>query len=281
MNPLRPSRFFTCMPYFQRCYGLLGSGLLFFLCAVLSCTPVLAATNTYSILVYHRFGASVTDEMTVRTAVFTAQIARLRQEGYHFVTLSMLINGLSGKVSLPEKALAITVDDGHRSVYTELLPVILHEHLPVTLFIYPSAISNASYALSWDQLHEIMASGLAEVHSHTYWHPNFNHERKRLSPEKYTEFVLMQLEKPRTVLKAKLGTDAQLLAWPFGIHDAELEQAARSAGYKAAFALDNRSFVNVDAVMALPRYLIVDHYGSDGLIRLLKRGEREARGERP
>jgi peptidoglycan/xylan/chitin deacetylase (PgdA/CDA1 family) len=43
---------------------------------------------------------------------------------------------------------AITVDDGHLSVYTELYPLILKHRPPVTLFIYPSAISNASYALT-------------------------------------------------------------------------------------------------------------------------------------
>ncbi|MCH8622474.1 polysaccharide deacetylase family protein [Undibacterium sp. TS12] len=219
--------------------------------------------------------------MTVRTSVFTAQISRLRQEGYHFVSLTALIEGASGKTALPDKALAITVDDGHRSVYTELLPVILRERLPVTLFIYPSAISNASYALSWEQLREIMGTGLVDVHSHTYWHPNFRQERARLSPEKYREFVRMQLKKPRAVLKEKLGVEARSLAWPYGIHDAELEQAATSAGYEAAFALENRSFINTEALMAMPRYLIVDRNGADGLIRLLQHGEHDARGERP
>ena len=113
----------------------------------------------------------------------------LRQEGYTFLPLSRAVAGLRGQPPLPDKAVAITVDDGHRSVYTELLPILRREHLPVALFIYPSAISNASYAMTWEQLAELQATGLVEIHSHTYWHPNFHTEKKRLAPEAYAAFV--------------------------------------------------------------------------------------------
>jgi hypothetical protein len=37
-------------------------------------------------------------------------------------------------------------DDGHRSVYTDLYPRFFSHRLAVTLFIYPSAISNVPYS---------------------------------------------------------------------------------------------------------------------------------------
>jgi peptidoglycan/xylan/chitin deacetylase (PgdA/CDA1 family) len=49
----------------------------------------------------------------------------------------------------------ITVDDGHLSVVREMLPLVREFNVPVTLFIYPSAISNASYALTWEDLRSI------------------------------------------------------------------------------------------------------------------------------
>lgn len=234
-----------------------------------------------AILAYHRFGPSVADSMTTRTAVFEAQLARLRQAGYQFVPLTALVAGLEGKAALPAKAVAITVDDGHRTVFTELLPIIRRERLPVALFIYPSAIANAAYAMTWEQLAEVLASGLVEIHAHTYWHPDFRAERKRLGPEDYRQFVRQQLEKPRRILKARLGVDASLLAWPYGIHDGELEAAAAAAGYRAAFALGERHATSGDEHFALPRYLIVDASGVGGLIRLLADGERRAAGEKP
>lgn len=241
-----------------------------------SATPAAAATPTAAILVYHRFGPTVADSMTTRTAVFEAQLARLRQEGYTVVPLATVVDGLAGKAVLPAKAVAITVDDGHRTVYTELLPIIRREHLPVTLFIYPSAIGNARYAMSWDELREVRASGLADVQSHTFWHPNFKIEQRRLAPDEYRRFVRIQLEKPRRILKDRVGAEARYLAWPFGIHDADLEAAAAAAGYVAGFALDGRNASAADPVLALPRYLIVDASGVGGLIRRLQEGERQA-----
>ena len=157
--------------------------------------------------------------MTLRTAVFEQQITRLRAEGYQFLPLLWVLEGLYQGVALPDKAIAITVDDDHRSVYTELRPIIVRENLPVTLFIYPSAISNASYAMTWDQLAEMQKIPGVDIQSQTYWHPNFRTEKKRLSPEAYAAFVKKQLELPRTILYNKLGVNATLLSWPFGIRD--------------------------------------------------------------
>lgn len=246
-----------------------------------SAAPACAVEGTAAILVYHRFGPTVGDSMTTRTTVFEAQLARLRQEGYAIVPLADAVAGLAGKTRLAPKTVAITVDDGHRSVYTDLLPIVRRERLPVALFIYPSAISNASYAMTWQQLAEIVATGLVEVHSHTYWHPDFRVERRRLAPDRYRAFVRGQLEKPRGVLKSRLGVDAPFLAWPFGIHDAELEAAAGAAGYRAAFTLGERHATRADAPLALPRYLIVDASGVGGLIRLLRDGERRAGARQP
>jgi peptidoglycan/xylan/chitin deacetylase (PgdA/CDA1 family) len=248
---------------------------------MLLAAPACAAPAVAAVLVYHRFGPVVADSMTTRTTVFVAQLARLRREGYTVVPLSTLVAGLEGKLALPPKALAITVDDGHRTVYTELLPIIRRERLPVTLFIYPSAIANATYAMTWEQLTEIVATGLVEVQSHTYWHPDFRSERRRLAPDEYRQFVRAQLEKPRQVLKSRLGADAAYLAWSFGIHDAELEAAAAAAGYRAAFALGERHATSADPMLALPRYLIVDGHGTNGLMRLLADGERRAHGAQP
>lgn len=247
-------------------------------CAWLVAAPVLAAAPSAAILVYHRFGPVVADSMTTRTAIFEAQLARLRAEGYAILPLADVVAGLRGQAPLPPKSLAITVDDGHRTVHSDLLPIIRRERLPVTLFIYPSAISNADYAMTWAQISDLLATGTVSVQSHTYWHPNFHIERRRLAPDDYRAFVRNQMEKPRRVLKARLGVDADMLAWPFGIVDGELEAAAAAAGYRAAFALGNRNASAADSPLALPRYLIVDATGVTGLIGQLRAGERRVMG---
>lgn len=214
------------------------------------------------VLNYHRFGPKVADGMTVTTSVFEAQLNWLQENGYTVIPLKTLVDYWRGKGSPPpEKAVAITADDGHRSVYTEMLPIVQRYRIPVTLFIYPSAISNANYALTWEQLAVLKQTGLFDIQSHTLWSPNFKKEKKKLAPAAYQSFVKQQLEKSKFILEKKLGGTVDVLAWPFGIYDDYLEQAARDAGYVCAFSIDRRHADAKEKIMSQPRYLMVDADG--------------------
>ena len=214
------------------------------------------------ILLYHRFGPVVADSMTVTTAVFESQLKYLRDHGYTVIPLKQLVDYYHRKsLSLPSRPLVITVDDGHKSVYTDMFPLLKKYRIPVTLFLYPSAISNASYAMTWNELREIKETGLFDYQSHTFWHPNFKIEKKRLNPVEYANFVEMQLKKSKEKLEKEFHAKVDMLAWPFGIYDDELVHKAMGAGYVAALSMDRRHATISDNVMILPRYLIgnTDH----------------------
>jgi uncharacterized membrane protein YbhN (UPF0104 family)/peptidoglycan/xylan/chitin deacetylase (PgdA/CDA1 family) len=214
-----------------------------------------------SILAYHRFGATVTDSTTVKTTTFRAQLEYLRQHRYRVVPLRTIVDSLAHATpgSSPiAPSVAITVDDGHESVFTDMLPLVREYGIPVTLFVYPSAISNAPYAMTWTQLDELRRTGLFDIQSHTYWHPNFKTEKRRLAADAYERFAIAQLRQPRDVLKQRLGIDATFVAWPFGIYDQELIALARQTGYVAGFSIDRRFVSAHDAVMALPRFVVTN-----------------------
>jgi len=153
---------------------------------------------------------------------------------------------------------SITVDDGHGSVYTQLFPIVRRMGFPVTLFIYPSIISNDPDALTWGQLREMRGSGLVDVQSHTYWHPNFKIERRIRTPAAYAAFVDDQLTRSRRVLETRLETRVDMLAWPFGIADRQLELAAQRAGYAAALTYAGGPAKSGDDAFALPRIPIAE-----------------------
>ena len=188
------------------------------------------------VLAYHRFDPTTPASTTVTTATFESQLAYLDAHHYRIVPLSDVVDIVRRKAPPPvTQIVAITVDDGHKSVYTVLFPLIKQRHIPVTLFIYPSAISNAPYALTWEQLKEMRMSGFVDIQSHTYWHPDFRKDKARRTPSDYAAFVNTQLTRSRQKLDAQLGTHINLLAWPYGILDPELELASEHAGYNAAF----------------------------------------------
>ncbi|MFC4158576.1 polysaccharide deacetylase family protein [Chitinimonas lacunae] len=252
---------------------------ILWLCCLIWATVVSAADRQVGevrvpVLCYHRFGPSVSDGMTIRTATFERQLRYLADNGYSVIPLRQLLDHLAGRgPALPPRPVVITIDDGHRSVYEAARPLLRRYKVPVTLFIYPSAISNASYAMSWEQLHELVAGGAIDIQSHTYWHPNFKIEKRRLSPEAYRTLVEQQLGRARSRLQTRFGTTIDVLAWPFGIYDAELEQQAAAAGYRAAFSIDGRPVSRSERPMALPRYLMVEAIDDRAFARLVA-GER-------
>jgi peptidoglycan/xylan/chitin deacetylase (PgdA/CDA1 family) len=222
------------------------------------------------ILVYHRFGPTVADRMTVTTDTLESQLRYLADDGYTVIPLRRLIDHRLGKAPPPPaRAVVITADDGHRSVYTELYPRVARLRMPVTLFIYPSAISRTDYALTWEQLRELRDSGLFDVQSHSYWHPNFHEEKARLGPAEYERLVATQLEGSRRTLERELDTSVDVLAWPFGIHDAELATMAARAGYVAAVTLEGRPASAADDLMALPRHLVTDRHRGAAFAQLV------------
>jgi peptidoglycan/xylan/chitin deacetylase (PgdA/CDA1 family) len=221
--------------------------------------PSLRAEKGIPVLVYHRFGPVVSDSMTVTTPVFESHLKYLQENGYRVVSVREMLDHHLRTVLPPDSRLVvITADDAHLSVYTTALPLIKKYRIPVTLFVYPSAVSNASYAMTWDQLRELKATGLFDFHSHTYWHPNFKKEKARLSAAEFEKLVDMQLRKSREKLEKELKVKADMLAWPFGIHDPWLMNKAAKAGYTAAFTIERFPAGREDHPMALPRYLMID-----------------------
>ncbi len=220
--------------------------------------PVDGGVNV-PILLYHRFGPTVADGMTITTPVFEAHLKYLKENGYHVIPLRQLVDWYLKKGPAPApKSVVIVEDDAHKTVYSDMLPLARKYNVPVTVFVYPSAISNAKYAMTWDQLRELKKSGLFDIQSHTYWHPNFKQERKKLPPAEFDKLVNTQLQKSKARLEKELGTKVELLAWPFGIYDDYLLKKAAEAGYISTFTIEAHQAGTADSVMKLPRYLLVN-----------------------
>lgn len=230
------------------------------------------------ILVYHRLGAVRADSMTVTTEHFRKQINLLSNNNYSVIPLATFVDWrLKKGPAPPPRSVVVTFDDGHVSVYREAYPIVMKNRIPVTLFIYPSCISRASYAMTWEELSELAVTPFFTVESHTFWHPNFKQESKKLDRIAYGAFVDMQLQRSRSTLEQKLKRPVNLLAWPFGIYDSDLMVRASAAGYRGAFSIERRAATMSDPVMALPRCLVSDEDMGPRFLRLLDSVIRVAR----
>ena len=142
------------------------------------------------ILVYHNLNPTIPGSMNLTPQKFEEQIKWLKNNGFTIIPLKDAVAYLQGKrEAVPAKSVVITDDDGWQSVYTYMYPIVKKYHIPVTLFIYPQTISKGKHAMTWDELKELQQTGLFDIQGHTYTHPNFKHEMKRLSPSDYEKFV--------------------------------------------------------------------------------------------
>ena len=112
--------------------ALLSAALLFVSASSRS-RPATETGRRIPILLYHRFGPVASDGMTVTTAVFASQLRLIRAGGYTVIPLSQLVAYLQGQAPAPApRAVVITADDGHRSIYTVMAPLVKSYGLPVT-----------------------------------------------------------------------------------------------------------------------------------------------------
>ena len=211
------------------------------------------------ILLYHRFGPTVADGMTIKTSVFEEHLKYLRDNGYTVIPLRQLVDWYLKKgPPPPAKSVVIVEDDAHKTVYSDMLPLAKKYKVPVTVFVYPSAISNAKYAMTWDQIRELKKTGLFDFQSHTYWHPNFKRDRKKMAPAEYEKSLNMQLTKSKAKIEKELGGKVDMLAWPFGIYDDDLVRRALAAGYVTTFTIERHHATPSENVTKLPRYLLIN-----------------------
>ena len=101
--------------------------------------------------------------------------------------------------------------------------------------------------LRWDELRGLSERGF-EIGSHAITHPHL--------PQLSDAELERELVESRGRIEDELGLPCRYLAYPFGEHDARVREAAKHAGYDAAFAVRSRATDR----WALPR---IDLYWGD------------------
>jgi peptidoglycan/xylan/chitin deacetylase (PgdA/CDA1 family) len=127
-----------------------------------------------------------------------------------------------------QKLVALTFDDGYQDNLTVALPLLEKLQLPMTLFVTAGFVGREDY-LSDAELREISAHPLVTIGAHGLWHRHFN----QLS-EADARF---ELTESRRLLSGITGKAVDLLAWPFGECNEELERLSAQCGYRASWSV--------------------------------------------
>lgn len=180
------------------------------------------------LLIYHRVGGGSPDERDVAIADFAAQADELAK--HDVVSLDLAVDRLENGDSSP--SVVLTFDDGFADVYDHAFPLLRKHKLPFTLYLTTAYVGGtmqwdgstakaAGPGLGWDQLAEMVESGLCTIGNHTHTH---------VRPERLDAG---ELDTCTQIIEQRLGVTARHFTYTWGIPvpgmEAELRARFRSA----------------------------------------------------
>lgn len=195
------------------------------------------------VLMYHMVREHIDgakfNKLRVKPEEFEKQVAWMKAEGFHFVTMHELQDNW-GKH--PEKTVAITFDDGYLDNLENAYPVLGKYQAKATIYVvvdrhdrdwstYKKAHHNSGELarepkLNDEQVKFLANSGLVEIGSHTLTHANL---------DKLDDAAcLFELRESKKQLEQLIGMSVSSFAYPFGIYSERDVCLAEQAGYSNA-----------------------------------------------
>lgn len=180
------------------------------------------------IIIYHAFQTPVPENDTYKlfstAARFEENITTLLTEGYTFITLEELYQYKNGEIGLPEKVVALTMDDGWLGCYTEAFPVLQAYHVPATIFIVQDFVGTPGY-FSWEQAKTMYDSGFVKIHCHGKSHIDYTKVSKAKLIADYNE--------THAKIEEVVGESVQkIMAYPAGKCTENTKNWLKNAGFE-------------------------------------------------
>ena len=278
--------------------------------AAVGSAPLARKKNAVRVLCYHdvrdrlRQSFQTSPEATaIATSDLVEHFEWLKTNGHAVVSLQQLIAARNGGPELPDKAVMLTFDDGYKSVYTHVFPLLKAYRYPAVVacvkqfmtadadgkVLYDSKPTARDNFMSWDEAREIARYGLVEFASHSaYSHVGVlaNAQGSKLpalvtriydtasavyeTEEAYQTRLFNDLNSMANVMEKELGTRPRAVVWPYGAYNETAIDMARKAGHSVAFNLvSNVDNASTD-LMHLGRDLVMFNAGLGGLATMVK-----------
>lgn len=246
------------------------------------------ATPEFQVIAYHDVRDYVQelvdpDQYAISTRHLIDHFTWLRSNGFTPVSVSDLLAAQRGEMQLPEKAVLLTFDDGLRSVYTHVFPLLRLFEYPAVISVVTSWISgesqpsdgayaNTSEFVTWEELKEMSESGLVEVatHSHNLHAGVLANTQGNTQPaavtrgylgsryettDEYIARVRSDLEHSVSLIYDNVGVRPRVMTWPYGAYNEPLVGLADELGMPITLTLDSEP-KTVDELHVVSRHLV-------------------------
>ncbi len=227
--------------------------------------PAIEQTSQVIVFGYHRFENKVRRPDTeITPEAFEAQMKELQDQKIPVVKMQDFLAWKRGEKAIPPRAAIITIDDGYKSGYEVAWPILKKYKYPFTLFIYTEGIKGGKFgggeAMSWEQLAEMRDAGV-DIQAHSATHQDLRKpydkvQKKKLSPEEYTEWLDNEVGGSKMTLEQKLGLQVNAFAVPFGYYNDTVKEAAKRGRFEAVFTVYGQKLTYGSPNDSLGRYMI-------------------------
>ncbi len=253
-----------------------------------------AKNNEFKVLAYH----SVIDEsvqnnqsyyfpQTISANQLISHFNWLKDNGYHVISWKQIINARNGKNSLPDKSVLLSFDDGYKTMYNVVYPLLQAYNYPAVFapvgsWLDTPSNKNIQYTkeqslprsafVTWAEVAEMKNSGLVEIASHTYnLHygttanpanseipaiitPHYKNQKYETISQ-YQQRLTRDFLRSSQAIKKYTRTVPQIMVWPYGQFNDEAIKVAQKVGLNYHFSLNSLK-VNTPDDLHVGRFLI-------------------------
>ncbi len=204
------------------------------------------------ILMYHSISTLPGNSLGVPVKQFNEEIAWLRRQGYHSISIEDLYQALVNKASVPEKPILLTFDDGYGDNYRSAWPIMQHNNFRATFFIITNSVGHGM--MNWEQLNDLIKQGNF-IGSHTVHHLDL---ASLTENQQDSELNISKQE-----LEQHLGISVQALCFPSGKYNKTTLKLMSKLGYRLGFTTKPGRVHLGDVLLTLKRERI---YGGMPLV---------------
>lgn len=193
--------------------------------------PVSADDNSTSgvILLYHHVAENTPRSTSLTPQEFSSHLEYIAAN-HTVVPLSDIVDAIQNKSSLPEKAVAITFDDGYENILTNAHPLLREHGFPYTIFINPDVIGVQGNQLDWEQVAAMQKEGVTFA-NHTLDHLHMLEKLEGESEQAWLSRIWNNVTEAEKVIETKTGRSLKYLAYPFGEYNEVLASRLTEHGY--------------------------------------------------
>ena len=209
------------------------------------------AESHATILLYHHVSSQTPPSTSIATAQFKTHLEYLH-DNHVVLPLTQIIEALKNDKALPDKAVAITFDDGYRNILDNGHPLLQALNMPYTIFISPTLIGKQAGQLTWDEVKSMATQGVTFA-NHTSYHDHLLARQEDESQTQWLKRVVQDIEFAETQLEQQLGYSLKYLAYPYGEYNLMLKNELEKNGF-TGFGQQSGGVSSYSDFGALPRF---------------------------